>query len=167
MSDELFAAIGTEPVEPSEREPRTSTQVWMLAAGLVVLLAAVFGGGVALWSIVDGIRYDTAFGSCYLVGALDPRPCSDLTVKEISALSALDLPPGTKVVSSTSSGQDADGNGTMHAVVLLPQDSPSPLAAGAPPDSTNVRRDFAQTTTSSGRLRIEIHVDVHDRTRRS
>lgn len=161
MSDDLFTSIGAEPVDPPGRAPRTATQVWMLAAGLVVLLAAVFGGGVALWSIVDGIRYDTSFGSCYLVGPLDPRPCSDLTVAEIAALSALDLPSGTKVVSSTSSGGDSPGNGTMHAVVLLPQDAPSPLAAGAPPDEANVTRHFAETSTSSGRLRIDIRVDVH------
>jgi len=133
----------------------------MLAAGMVVLLAAFVGGGLALWSIADGIRYDTAFGSCYLVGPLDPRPCSDLTVHEIAALSALDLPDATTVVSSTSSQADAFGNATMHAVVLLPADAASPLAAGAPPDEDHVTRQFAQTTTPSGRVRIDIRVSVY------
>lgn len=126
-----------EPVEVRLPSPRAQGA----RLGLALVIAGLVAGAIALViAFVVGGFAQTEAGLCRLTWA----PCSELSVASVEALSGVDLPAGTEVL--TGYAQESPSGLTFRAEVILPADTPSPLGSryspiNEKPDSINEKPD--------------------------
>jgi hypothetical protein len=123
-----------EPVEVRLPSPRAQGA----RLGLALVIAGLVAGAIALViAFVVGGFAQTEAGLCRLTWA----PCSELSVASVEALSGVDLPAGTEVL--TGYAQESPSGLTFRAEVIIPPDTPSPLGSryspiNEKPDSISV-----------------------------
>jgi len=98
-------------------------------AGLIIMLAAWFFGGVA----------QTEAGFCRLTWA----PCTSLSLASVESLSGVDLPDGTEVVSGYA--QESANSTVFRADVVLPLGAPAVLS----PVYTRLDGDWPDTVPAA------------------